>query len=217
METLLPKTLVVFDFDGVIVDSADVHRRTYQAIFAAFGKTFPLDTPEKWREGYQSKWELNFLQNGVSQQEIRSMLARYWEYIDYSEVSFFAGIPDILKELGLHHQLAILSSTKSPVITEKLSEQHLTEIFWRIDGRDDVSAKGAKLGALIQDAGVTPDRTVMIGDTESDILAAMSQNSKSIAVTYGWYPQARFSGTTPELFVDRPNLIPAAVKQLLGY
>ena len=55
----------------------------------------------------------------------------------------------------------------------------------------------------MQDAGVAADETVMVGDSQVDILTARNAGMWSVGVTYGFAP-ATLQLVVPDLLVDTP-------------
>jgi len=68
------------------------------------------------------------------------------------------------------------------------------------------------LGAqtLITEASAQPKETVMVGDSEVDVLTARNANLWSIGVTYGFAPQT-LERTHPDILVDTPQELAQAL------
>ena len=77
MTDALARPLVIFDFDGVIVDSLAIHLAAYQRVFRLAGRSLPVETAAGWREWYDSAWEQNFLRAGFTEGELRANLSGY--------------------------------------------------------------------------------------------------------------------------------------------
>ncbi len=82
----------------------------------------------------------------------------------------------------------------------------LGEFFAQVYGGNSFETKkpdplGAK--TLMQEFGVPPEETVMIGDSQNDSLTAKNAGMWSIGVTYGFAPEG-FKHAPPDVLVDTP-------------
>jgi phosphoglycolate phosphatase len=55
----------------------------------------------------------------------------------------------------------------------------------------------------MKEAGVAPEETVMVGDSQVDILTARNAGMWSIGVTYGFAPRS-LEVVVPDVLVDTP-------------
>jgi phosphoglycolate phosphatase len=60
------------------------------------------------------------------------------------------------------------------------------------------------LRTLMHEAGVGPEETVMIGDSEVDVLTARNAGAWSIGCTFGLAPLS-LTETPPDVLVDTPE------------
>ena len=212
------RKLVIFDFDGVIVDSLEVHKRCYAKVFAFFGKKFTVKTARGWKRWYDSNWENNYLHGGFSKSELGKLKGQYWKYCDYSNSNarFFPSVVEALEKLAGKYQLAIVSSTPDRLIADKLREEGLDRCFKIILGDHGASEKKTKLLKALHAAGAKAGQSIMVGDTETDILHAKSLGLKTIGVAYGWYSPARIRKAKPDAIAQNPGDIPRLVEKLLG-
>ena len=70
----------------------------------------------------------------------------------------------------------------------------------------------AHLQACLAGTGIAPDRTVMVGDSPNDVLAARGAGMPSVAVTWGLTPREALVAAGPTALVDDA----ATVAGLLG-
>lgn len=59
---------IIFDFDGVIVDSFDNNYFVYKEICRLLNKNFPSSNVEEFREWYDSYWPHNFRRIGITEE-----------------------------------------------------------------------------------------------------------------------------------------------------
>jgi phosphoglycolate phosphatase len=79
-------------------------------------------------------------------------------------------------------------------------------------GNSFETKKPDPLGAniLMKEAGVAPEETVMVGDSQVDILTARNAGLWSVGVTYGFAPRTLVE-VVPDVLVDSPAELAAAL------
>jgi HAD superfamily hydrolase (TIGR01549 family) len=203
--------LVIFDFDGVISDSAGVHRKAYGKTFRFFGKKFPVKTDADFRKWYDSHWENNYLRSGFSEKEMEKAKVKYWTFIDYSKAKAFAGIRGVLRELRKKgFKLAIVSTTRSEFVTKSLRGSGLEKLFNLILFANKSEKKKA-IAVVLKKFGVKKRNAVMVGDTPADVEGAKGNGIKSIAVSYGWNPLFKLKEAKPDAIARKPGEILKAI------
>ncbi len=83
----------------------------------------------------------------------------------------------------------------------------LSPYFFRIYGANSFSTKKPDpegLLALIHEAGVTPEETLMIGDSNVDVLTARNAGAWSMGCSFGLAPHTLVS-TPPDCLADSPT------------
>jgi phosphoglycolate phosphatase len=71
------------------------------------------------------------------------------------------------------------------------------------------------LGAM-QETGVAPARTVMIGDTSYDIEMARAAGARAIGVAWGYHTVAELAAAGADAIVERFEDLPAALEDVLS-
>jgi HAD superfamily hydrolase (TIGR01549 family) len=102
-------------------------------------------------------------------------------------------------------KLAVLSN-KHQRLTEKVLEVLGIRPFFaavRGGGTDlDLKPSPQPLTALLQEMGVAPARTLMVGDKPADVLAGKGAGAHTLGVTYGYGDPAALSAAAPEVLVS---------------
>ena len=78
--------------------------------------------------------------------------------------------------------------------------------FFQVYGGNSFETKKPDpLGAqiLMQEAGIAPEATVMVGDSQVDMLTARNAGLWSVGVTYGFAPRT-LELVVPDILVDTP-------------
>jgi len=105
---------------------------------------------------------------------------------------------------GQRRQMAVLTNKPVRASRDILSGLGLSQYFFQTYGGNSFETKKPDpLGAqtLMSEAGAEPEESVMVGDSEVDVLTARNANLWSIGVTYGFAPHT-LERTHPDVLVD---------------
>ncbi|MBI5821967.1 MAG: HAD family phosphatase [Verrucomicrobia bacterium] len=188
-DSLPPKFAVVFDFDGLIVDSETPEFEAHRQIFAEHGVEL---TAEEWR-GEVGIWSATrnwFAKLGeiigrpVDSNALREeKRRRFWRVIKMEPLP---GVRALLDELhAAAVPLALASSAEASWINRATAELDVTRYFRTIVTGDDVThRKPHPEGYLLaaRRLGIAPDRCVAIEDSQPGIVAAKAAGMKAIAI-----------------------------------
>jgi phosphoglycolate phosphatase-like HAD superfamily hydrolase len=201
----MSKPLIIFDFDGVIVNTLDFSFEINHSF-----------NPELRREDWVN------LHSGDSfydeyknpERKIKNSVEDFYELYEKKifEVPPYAGIPEILKVLSGKYQLSIVSGSPERIIKEYLKKYKL-DYFDTILGTETHLDKTHKLDLLLKKHSLKPRDCVLITDTICDIREGKQVGVESIAVTWGMFNGERFSPEQPFGIVSNPDEIPDTIKQ----
>jgi phosphoglycolate phosphatase len=189
--------LIVFDLDGTLIDSRKDLANSINAMLVEFDRQ-PL--PEEIIAEYIGDGAGMLVRRALGdpadepfvERALTSFLNYYREHkLDYTYV--YGGVFEALDALRIApdstpRKMAVLSNKPvgpSQAICDALK---LSTHFFRIYGGNSFSTKKPDpegLTTLIREAGVLPDETVMIGDSDVDILTARRAKTWAIGCRYG--------------------------------
>lgn len=197
-----PFDLVVFDWDGTVVDSTAMIARSIQKAAADLGLVVPSLEQASHVIGLGLKDALAGAVPDLASDRIDEFSDRYRHH-------YFAGEPDIVLFNGIRELLAVLAEggARLAVATGK-SRRGLDRAFdatglgmyfssSRCADETNPKPHPAMLLELTEELAVPPDRTVMIGDTTHDLAMARSARTASIGVTYGAHPREQLARFEP--------------------
>lgn len=179
---------LIFDFDGLLVDTEVPAFRAWEGVFAEYGLTVPL---EAWHAiiGRQSSVQamLAHLEVHIGPFEPEPVVARWWEthLALVAAQSLCAGVADYLDgatELGM--RLAVASSATSDWVTSQLRRVGVYERFEVVstgDGRPSKPAPDIYLAALAA-LGVDPAEAIAFEDSPHGVAGAKAAGLYCVAV-----------------------------------
>ena len=144
---------------------------------------------------------------------IHVFMAWYREHkLDHTYV--YPGVAAALQRLrltssGAERKMAVLSNKPVNPSRQIVTALGLGSYFFQVYGGNSFHTKKPDpFGALqlAKEAGVKPDETAILGDSDNDILTARNAGMWSIGLTYGLAPQT-LEITPPDVLVDTPEEI----------
>jgi HAD superfamily hydrolase (TIGR01509 family) len=187
----------LFDVDGTLVDSVDLHARAWQEAFGEFGQRLRFsDLRSQIGKGsdllipcFLSERESERLGKKLARRQEEIFKERY-----FPKVRPFAAVPELFTRLRQEGwTVALASSGKGEEVArykKLIGIEELTEL--------DISSDQAQRSkphpdifevALKQLGNVAPDRVLAFGDTPYDIEAARQLDIRTIALLGGGYPE----------------------------
>ena len=207
--------LLIFDLDGTLVDSREDLANSINAMLRHFKKKeLPHEViasyigdgaPMLVRRALGDPDDENFVQDALLY-----FMAWYREHkLDNTYV--YEGIKESLNAIqksrdGLPLKMAVLSNKPvgpSRAIVEALG---LGPYFFQIYGGNSFHTKKpdpAGVQALLEESGAFAEETIIVGDSDIDVLTARNAGIFSVGVTYGLAPHT-LEDAPPDVLVDRP-------------
>lgn len=209
----LPK-LVMFDLDGTLIDSVpDLATATDQMLVQLGRAPAGMDKVRNWVGNGAPVLVRRALADGIDHQAITAeqeaeALAIFMQVYgtDHSLTTLYPGALETLqslKVLGL--KLALITNKPEKFIPELLAQTHMAEYFDWVVGGDTLPQKKPDPAGLLwvmQQAQVTAQQCLFVGDSRNDVLAAHAAGVACIAVTYGYNYGQPISAENPALVVD---------------
>lgn len=202
---------VLFDFDGTLVDSSEGIFKSLIYAFEKDGKPAPDGATLRKFVGppiYDS-FKTMF---GYTDDKIDFMIEKYRERyreIGWRETRVYDGIPELLRQLRENGiKMATASSKPTPFIRQIVEEQGLLSYFDYLGGTefDNISSNKTEiLKNAMQNLGVSPEETVMVGDRLFDIRGAKGAGIPCIAVLYGFGSRAEFEEYGADYIAETPQ------------
>jgi len=196
--------LLLFDFDGVLVDSLDVYEKTVTDCLEQIGQ--PLT---RGREQFLELFEGNFYeslkQQGVDMKKFSDASVDILAKVNYADMKPFDAIRPVLRELTKNHPLIVISSNDSPTIKEALRLYDFDGIFDDILGCDFMLSKKDKILHVIRKYSVTLQDIYYIGDTTGDMKEGKQAGVKTVGVTWGWHSKELMATSQPDYLFDKPE------------
>jgi len=194
-----PTRLVVFDFDGTLVDSRKLIIEAHRVVFNEFGLVRPSEDESLSLIGISLELVLSRLAGANA--PINEMVAAYRRWLPllraddaYAEVPF-DGAADLLTALAERNGIGLGLATGhvSDAVVPALQRFGWRSHFCTIQTADKAPSKphpGMLLQAL-DEAKVEARDAIMVGDTAFDMEMAQAAGVRGVAVTWGYHKADR--------------------------
>ena len=181
----------VFDLDGTLVEShRTIHEATLQS-FRKMGIEGALPEAEFYRMiGFHFEDIFNAFNINVPDFEefINIYKSFYFDFIDSS--ALYPNVEETLSHLKKTNYTVSLLTTKGQDQAEKIIDHfNLNKYFDFIMGRRNGIAHKPSPEPLLFVCGelnIDPSKTLMVGDSELDVICGRDAGSKTCGVTYGY-------------------------------
>lgn len=208
--------LLVFDLDGTLIDSRQDLVNSVNATLCHLNRH---ELPESVIASYIGDGAGMLVRRALGDPDdeayIDTALTYFLDYYRVHKLDFtrvYPGVIESLEALRLNadgdvRKMAVLTNkpvNPSRAICEALG---LSPYFFRIYGGNSFSTKKPDphgLNTLIREAGVDPFETVMIGDSDIDMLTARSSGAWALGCRFGLAPHT-LDAAEPDCLVDSPS------------
>ncbi|MDM0114294.1 HAD-IIIA family hydrolase [Variovorax sp. J22R133] len=194
--------LIAFDWDGTLYDSTKIIVRSIQAAVVDVGGARPSDRDAAWVIGLGLAEALAKAAPDVPREKYSELGARYrFHYArHHGDLTLFDGVLSLLDSLrDRGHKLAVATGKSRSGLNAALATVALHGRFDASRTADETYGKPhpRMLLELMEEQGVTPERTLMIGDTTHDLQLAINAGCASVAVSYGAHESENFDALAP--------------------
>lgn len=194
--------LIVWDWDGTIANSTGTI--TNAIVKAAEQVGLPtLDAVAASNIiGLGLKESINVLYGDIPTEKVQALAVQYTAnyYAGESEIPLFDGVKETIVELNRRgYKLAVATGKGRRGLNLALQHCGLTNYFHATRTVDECFSKPhpQMLDELMDILVVTPERTLMIGDTSYDLEMAQNAGVASVGVTFGAQTQDKLVRYNP--------------------
>ncbi len=181
---------VIFDMDGVVVNSEPLHERAFREVLdeIGYGETHGINFPAYfgksdlvvWREFIAAHRPAHRLEDLAAKKE-RKFVALLRE-----EEPIFDGLPELLEKLSACYRLALASGSRHVTINEVLALRGLRRFFPVVVSSEDVAHGKPAPDVFLRTAellGIQPARCCVIEDSEAGVAGGLAAGMTVIAIT----------------------------------
>ncbi|KUO51737.1 MAG: haloacid dehalogenase [Desulfitibacter sp. BRH_c19] len=195
--------LIMFDYDGVIVDSFEVHARNF--IVACQENEFnEVNNYKDLLDLYEGNIYSGLSAKGLTKSTIDQILKDYAikQKTSLQGVRLFQGMKECIEILAKSNEIYIITSNVSDAVVDVL-ERLKVRGFQDVIGAEKEKSKVKKIKTL--KSKYSNLASFYVGDTKGDIFEGKEAGVKTIGVSWGWHGKARLMEAVPDYIVEYPE------------
>lgn len=196
-------SILIFDYDGVIVDSLDLFMDYF--IQACKQEGFEeIGSKQVFLSLFDGNMFEKMMEKGMTKEQIRHIMYFMKDelVLNQEKLRVFPKMKQVLRTLSLNNSLFIITSNESHVVNQFLSLHQMT-MFKDIIGSEKEPSKVKKIQMIKQQNG--HDKVFYIGDTVGDILEGKKAKVDTVAVSWGWHGPDKLRNIDPAYLVSKPE------------
>jgi phosphoglycolate phosphatase len=199
--------LIVFDWDGTVMDSTAVIANSIQAACRDLDLSVPSDEAARHVIGMGLGEALRHAVPDAPEPMYEPLVARYKHHFLAHDASIplFDGARETIAELrDAGYWLAVATGKSRLGLDRALQSSDMTEYFHATRTADQTFSKPhpAMLQEIMAELGLLPGRVLMVGDTTHDLQMAINAGVDALGVTHGAHPVEQLRALQPLALLD---------------
>jgi phosphoglycolate phosphatase len=194
--------LIVFDWDGTVMDSTAVIAGSIQAACRDLGLTVPEDETARHVIGLGLEQALRYAVPDLPVEMYPDLVARYrHHFLSQDEaIPLFDGARETIA--GLHaagYWLGVATGKSRAGLDRAMESTGMKKYFHATRTADQTFSKPdpAMLIELMDELGASAGRTLMVGDTTHDVQMAQNAKVDAVAIGHGAHPPEQLRELNP--------------------
>ena len=194
--------LLVFDWDGTLMDSAGLIVSSLQAACRDLNLAIPSDEKARHVIGLGLKDALDYLLPNLQPDDHDALVTRYRSNFLAADATLplFEGAENAIKDLyNQGFLLAVATGKSRHGLNRALAQSGLTDFFHYTRCADEGHSKPhpGMLQEIMRELAVGAEVTLMIGDTSHDLQMASNAGVAAAAISHGAHPRENLLGFSP--------------------
>ena len=199
--------LIVFDWDGTVMDSTAVIAGSIQAACRDLDLPVPSDDAARHVIGMGLAEALRHAVPDAPESMYGPLVERYRHHFLARDaaIPLFAGARETIVELHeAGYRLAVATGKSRNGLDRVLQSSGMTEYFHATRTADMTFSKPhpAMLLELMDELGVVQERVLMVGDTTHDLQMAINAGVAAVGMTQGAHPAEQLRELQPLALLD---------------
>ncbi len=176
---------VIFDVDGVLVDSREANIHLYQELLSRGGYSKPSREAVLECFHVPLRGSIELLAPGISKKEVERLLVMVntADIRDADLLKFPEKLAEVLQELHRSYQLAIVTSRIRLGMDDVFSRTNIQDLFDAVityEDYDKPKPDPEPLLVALEKLSVSAEEAIYVGDSDTDIMAATAAGMRSI-------------------------------------
>lgn len=194
--------LIVFDWDGTVVDSTQVIVNSIQSACRDLDLPIPSDNAARHVIGMGLQQALRHAVPKAPDDMLQPMVERYRHhyFAQDDSITLFEGAKETIARLhDAGYLLAVATGKSRNGLERSMLASGMGGYFHATRTADQTHSKPhpAMLLEIMDELGIAPERALMVGDTTHDLQMAINAGVDAIGMTHGAHPAAELLELKP--------------------
>ncbi|HSS22083.1 MAG TPA: HAD-IA family hydrolase [Pyrinomonadaceae bacterium] len=196
-------TTLLFDWDGTVVDSAQLGLRAFEQSFAELGCIFDHDV---YRSVYSPNWYLVYEAMGLPKEQWQRADDLWLQHYGEQTAKPITGAAETIRELKrAGYNLGVVSSGSECRVVREASEAGLDNYFDVMVCNEQMENKKPHpegLETAMRLLGSTPESSGYVGDSPDDIEMGKRANMLTVGVRSDYPTSWKLESQNPDIFIE---------------
>jgi phosphoglycolate phosphatase len=195
--------LVMFDYDGVIVNSLEVFTTCFIRACSENGLE-EINAPKDVLYLFEGNVYESMMRLSVDKSTIEKIFKQYeiLQGVQLVNLELFIGMNEALQRIAKKHQVYIITSNLSSAVIQVLNQNDI-DCFKDVIGAEKEKSKIKKIqNTMSLHLGVP---AYYVGDTKGDMIEGKNAGTQTIGVTWGWHSSHKLNEGSPDYLFNTPE------------
>ena len=196
-------TTLLFDWDGTVVDSAQLGLTAFEHSFAALGVTFDHET---YRSVYSPNWYSVYEALGLPKEKWQQADELWIHHYGEQVAQPITGAQETIQKLkGRGYRLGVVSSGSQCRVTREISELGLGSLFETVICNEQMLEKKPHpegLETALRSLGCASAASAYVGDSPEDIEMGKRANMFTVGVRSDYPTSWKLKSHNPDIFIE---------------
>lgn len=194
---------ILFDWDGTLVDSAQLGLVAYEKSFAALG--VPFDH-EAYRAVYSPNWLTVYEGLGLPKEHWQRADELWTQHYDEQNAKLIEGAGETVAEIRQKgYRLGVVSSGNDCRVNREIKELGLAGFFEVVVCHEQIMNRKPHpegIEIALQQLRVAPTQTAYVGDSPEDIQMGKSANVTTVGVLSTYPTSWKLQSSAPDIYLE---------------
>lgn len=196
-------SVLLFDWDGTLVDSAQLGLVAYEKSFAELG--VPFDH-EVYRAVYSPNWLTVYEGLGLPKEHWQRADELWTHHYDQQSAELIEGANETISELRQKgYWMGVVSSGNDCRVNREITELGLAGFFEVVICHEQIRNRKPHpegIEIALQQLGVTPSQTGYVGDSPEDIEMGKRANVLTVGVRSSYPTSWKLQAAKPDIYLE---------------
>jgi len=214
-----PRTTVLFDLDGTLIDSIELILSSMRYAFRKLERTCPTD--EEWTAGIGIPLFTMMRRYATDDADNKVLIAAYREHQIANHdrlVRCYDNVIEVVQTLRARgHQTGVVTSKGEWLAMKGLALVGLASAMDTIVGADSSTRHKPDpepVRVALQRLGAEPDNALYVGDSVHDLMAGRAAGVRTAAALWGAFKRQDMEPGQPDFWLESISELPAIVQTL---